>query len=371
MFTEQIDQLEAYSSGRARFQTLTALLLIGWPLVVGLFYYAQADAAFFQSSAFHSQLMLAGFGWLMILVSRLLVDFNRAPFELGASTILLSLLLSFAGQVALQDGKADMVLPYAFLIFFLLPLLHTSHRYFYEAEGLILATWLGLVHLFYHPPFFLLVIQSTVIGFGLLVFLVHHVRSRRHELLMSQILNEATTEINTVNALASRDRMTGLYNRQAFLDRLKHLIMRYGHEESGLMFFFDMDKFKAINDTYGHEAGDKAIVAFATFLKGELRNRFDMAARFGGDEFYLVLAYVKPDITDSVVERLTAKMKELSINAGDTTIGLVASGGMVVINRSTDIKRALVQVDKLLYQSKKNTPGKIKTRFSLAELQSK
>src|SRR2546428_1507948 len=98
---------------------------------------------------------------------------------------------------------------------------------------------------------------------------------------------------------AMHDSLTGMPNRTLFLDRLKHAVMRAKrhHTLMGVM-FLDLDDFKPINDTHGHEAGDRLLVALAGRLQDGLRAS-DTAARFGGDEF-MILCEDVPDEQDVV-----------------------------------------------------------------------
>lgn len=89
--------------------------------------------------------------------------------------------------------------------------------------------------------------------------------------------------------LATRDTLTGLYNRRSLLERLKHSIIHANRRKEGLaLMFLDLDKFKEINDTYGHEAGDELLKHIANHLTGIVRES-DMVARLGGDEFVILL----------------------------------------------------------------------------------
>jgi diguanylate cyclase (GGDEF)-like protein len=88
---------------------------------------------------------------------------------------------------------------------------------------------------------------------------------------------------------ASHDALTGLANRALFRDRLQHALARgVRHGEPTSILFLDLDDFKTVNDSLGHSAGDEMLVAVGERLKGCLRQS-DMAARFGGDEFAILL----------------------------------------------------------------------------------
>jgi diguanylate cyclase (GGDEF)-like protein len=106
--------------------------------------------------------------------------------------------------------------------------------------------------------------------------------------------------------LALRDSITGLPNNRQFYSDLEHFLgetRRYG--TTGAVLFIDLDKFKAINDIYGHRAGDEFLRALAGWLRGCLRAS-DWVARIGGDEFAAILAHVDPQAAAVVAERIRA-----------------------------------------------------------------
>ncbi|HJV07433.1 MAG TPA: sensor domain-containing diguanylate cyclase [Chromobacteriaceae bacterium] len=110
--------------------------------------------------------------------------------------------------------------------------------------------------------------------------------------------------------LANHDRLTGLANRSLFYDRLQHAISRFNRSGKRLaVLFMDMDRFKPVNDTYGHATGDRVLKLIAERIKTELRTE-DTVARLGGDEFVAMLEDVESHRqADKVVERLRAAIE--------------------------------------------------------------
>lgn len=116
--------------------------------------------------------------------------------------------------------------------------------------------------------------------------------------LKSEVRERRTAEKLAVE-LATRDTLTGLFNRRSLLERLKQSIAQADRREEGLaLMFLDLDKFKEINDTYGHEVGDELLKQVATHLNAAVRES-DMVARLGGDEFVILLEGF-PDTSDVV-----------------------------------------------------------------------
>lgn len=118
-----------------------------------------------------------------------------------------------------------------------------------------------------------------------------------------------------LNEQATRDGLTGLYNRRYFDETLADHIeaaTRYGRELS--LVLFDLDRFKHINDTHGHAAGDEALRQFANLLKQTAR-KADIACRIGGDEFAVILPETNRTSAGIFAERVSQE-SEQSVSTG-------------------------------------------------------
>lgn len=155
---------------------------------------------------------------------------------------------------------------------------------------------------------------------------------------------------------ASTDALSGLHNRRYLLDKSATLFNQAKDSCSPLsILMLDIDRFKGINDTFGHEIGDKAIVACADTFKSHVGER-DIVARFGGEEFIILMPQAKIDDALLLAEAIR---KTIEINpicfVDEKTISLTLSIGATQINLDQDhtIDSMLQRADKALYMAKK------------------
>ena len=167
--------------------------------------------------------------------------------------------------------------------------------------------------------------------------------------------------------MASRDPLTNLYNRHKFsaLFKSSHSTMVERENDMSLI-IADIDHFKKINDTYGHNAGDMVIVNIAKLLLEKLRD-IDMVCRWGGEEFVILLPAVNLDNALLVAEKLRSSIEELEIeNVGKVT----ASFGVSCVHKDDDIKSVVNRADIALYSAKaagRNRVEKASTRAAVEE----
>lgn len=171
--------------------------------------------------------------------------------------------------------------------------------------------------------------------------------------------------IKKLNHLSTTDSLTGLLNRRALNDILDHEIGRASRYSSDLsLILCDIDRFKLINDSYGHRAGDLALQAIAESLKKTLR-KADVIGRYGGDEFMMILPETSLNGAKSLAEKIRAAVENTELELPGKLIGLsmsigVASCCAAVENSDTIVARA----DAALYTSKQAGRNSV----SIAEL---
>ncbi|HSI59463.1 MAG TPA: GGDEF domain-containing protein, partial [Ideonella sp.] len=129
---------------------------------------------------------------------------------------------------------------------------------------------------------------------------------------LRQQKGELGAALQRIQALATRDALTGLLNRRAMLEQVQREVRRARRDETGGglvtgLVLFDLDHFKRINDTLGHRVGDRVLQAFAELASAELRAS-DVLARWGGEEFLLLLPHTSAEQALACVERIRQRL---------------------------------------------------------------
>lgn len=164
---------------------------------------------------------------------------------------------------------------------------------------------------------------------------------------------ETLYHINLTNA-ASMDKLTGLYNRKYINEVLDAEFKRAKALHSDLsVVLFDIDNFKKINDTYGHPAGDFVLSTLGAQVKASGLRERDLAGRWGGEEFIVVMAHSSGDQATEVAERIRKKIEMHKFEYDGQLIAVTVSLGVAYLKKDfhegNDIYKA---ADKALYESK-------------------
>ncbi|MDZ7787776.1 MAG: GGDEF domain-containing protein [Halofilum sp. (in: g-proteobacteria)] len=159
---------------------------------------------------------------------------------------------------------------------------------------------------------------------------------------------------------ATRDLLTGLLNRRALTEQLERELRRaerYGRQLTLLM--MDLDRFKRLNDEYGHLAGDQVLREFARLSSGILRES-DVLGRWGGEEFIAGLVETPADQAEGVAERLRKACEETSIETEDgNEILFTVSIGLAPVRAKESLNDAIKRVDDALYAAKANGRNRV------------
>jgi diguanylate cyclase (GGDEF)-like protein len=165
----------------------------------------------------------------------------------------------------------------------------------------------------------------------------------------------ATMENAKLFKWAISDGLTGLFNIHFFKRVLEQEVkktQRYGGELSVIM--LDADSFKDINDTYGHQAGDKVLVKLSDILKNKVRQDIDIPGRYGGDEFIVMLPNTGIIGAKVVAERILENIREAVVSYGDNDIKFTSSIGVGELEEGMSLKDIISNADKAMYLSKKS-----------------
>jgi diguanylate cyclase (GGDEF)-like protein len=155
---------------------------------------------------------------------------------------------------------------------------------------------------------------------------------------------------------AFHDPLTGLANRELFRNRLDQALAHSRRSGQPIaVAYVDLDNFKDVNDTFGHDAGDRVLVSVAERLSNSIRPG-DTAARLGGDEFAVLLPTVENKATvDAIAERLHRSFEKAFPQA--PTIRLTATIGTALSGPETDPESLLETADKAMYAAKRASRG--------------
>lgn len=183
----------------------------------------------------------------------------------------------------------------------------------------------------------------------------------------TQEFENALKELSSINTelkgLSETDALTGLTNRHFFEQTFKSEAARSRRERQVIsLAVLDIDHFKKVNDTYGHQAGDDCLVAFAQVLQEQLKRPGDLVARIGGEEFIVLLPNTSLDGAKTMLERCRLAIEKLIVSSHGNEISFTVSIGLCskVVGSEDDTNNILAHADKLLYKAKESGRNCIK-----------
>jgi diguanylate cyclase (GGDEF)-like protein len=158
--------------------------------------------------------------------------------------------------------------------------------------------------------------------------------------------------IETLEERATSDGLTGLLNQRTFRQRLSIDLSKLDSRYGCAVIMADIDHFKRVNDTYGHQAGDEVLKKIANILQKTIR-KADMAARYGGEEFVLYLHHVDREKAKQMAERLRLIIEQTRFEFGGKEVGITASLGIACYpSDGKETRDLLERADEALYRSK-------------------
>jgi diguanylate cyclase len=151
---------------------------------------------------------------------------------------------------------------------------------------------------------------------------------------------------------ALRDTLTGINNRLAYDERIEIEYSRWKRFKTPVAFMvWDVDSFKAINDTFGHHAGDKVLAAIAKLLVSQIRES-DFLARYGGEEFVLIAPGANCEEALNLAEKLRRKVESSQFVHGDDVVPVTVSCGIAEFKEGYTMDQVFEAADNALYQAK-------------------
>ena len=174
-----------------------------------------------------------------------------------------------------------------------------------------------------------------------------------------QLRRELATRKADIEALLERDDLTGAGNRRFLTHMLEQEVSRA--DRSGTIFclaMMDLDYFKNVNDSYGHQAGDKVLKVFAQVAQEELR-RIDYFGRFGGEEFMLIMADTRMDGAQVKAERLRLNVEKTRYADIDAKLVQTVSIGLAEHRPGETIEQILRRADQAMYRAKSNGRNRV------------
>ncbi|RUO25453.1 GGDEF domain-containing protein [Aliidiomarina minuta] len=164
---------------------------------------------------------------------------------------------------------------------------------------------------------------------------------------------ELQQSIARAEALAHTDELTGLNNRRAFFKFARQAIKQQSRTSAEVaLVFFDLDYFKVVNDTYGHEAGDLVLQAMARALGPEVRES-DVLGRVGGEEFAMLMTASSASDALDATSRIQQVMNKVTVNYKGHQLACTTSFGIAVAAaKATTLNSLMAEADKALYQAK-------------------
>ena len=344
-----------------RFVMASASYLAGIPLL--LLAHALGFVALAPALAIIAAVLVVNAG--LYLLFRTGVNLRFADASLTWPQIIVATTLVMASAYALDHERgAALVLCPVLLTF---GMFRFTTRQFMAASGFVLASYAGIVFLllalkpeatsFPAEAFRIAVLACVLPCFALAGGKISEMRARlRHS------NEELGTALATIRRLATHDTLTGLPNRALFTESLNRALARAErHGWPVALFFMDLDRFKNLNDTLGHQLGDEALKEAARRLSSCIRDS-DLSARLGGDEFVLLVEeFEGPTVLIEIAERILAAIYQ-PLALGGHEINLSVSIG--ICTYPTDARDAgtlLSNADIALYQAKEQ--GRNRFRF--------
>jgi two-component system cell cycle response regulator len=179
----------------------------------------------------------------------------------------------------------------------------------------------------------------------------------RKKLYQDNLRNELEQSVN----LSIKDGLTGVFNRRYFDIHIQRMITQSADSKRSIcLVMFDIDRFKKVNDAYGHQTGDEILKTFANILKTNFKVT-DLIARFGGEEFCVILNDINLNDALAVAERLRAIVEStiITIESLDKILNMSVSIGVAELKAKESAMELFGRADAALYKAKETGRNKV------------
>jgi diguanylate cyclase (GGDEF)-like protein len=200
---------------------------------------------------------------------------------------------------------------------------------------------------------------ATGLCFGIFFIFPLIRRQMREENKLRAMTESLSLRSQTLERAALTDALTGTQNRRYFDDALKEYLdeFRRVNRPVGLL-IVDLDHFKQINDTHGHDVGDEVLRAVGNCLK-DMTRYHDVVARLGGEEFAVVAPNMDLEMMKRFAERIRRAIGDMAIVSGNARLKVTASAGLAVWDRKEPAEALFKRADQQLYQAKKTGRNRV------------
>lgn len=227
------------------------------------------------------------------------------------------------------------------------------------AEALYTPGWVQSVEAVERLLFMIALLLSGTLVYGLF-FIFPQIRTQVKEGgELRQMTASLSERSRTLEQAALTDGLTGMQNRRYFDDALREYLGEFGRIDRpvGLM-ILDLDHFKQVNDTYGHDAGDEVLRSVAKCLKSMTRYH-DVVARLGGEEFAIVAPNMDIELLQRFAERMRKAIAGMAIEAGGIQLNVTSSFGIALWDREETAEEFYRRADKQLYEAKRQGRNRV------------
>jgi diguanylate cyclase (GGDEF)-like protein len=203
------------------------------------------------------------------------------------------------------------------------------------------------------------VLLATALFFG--VFFIYPLirRQAKEEGKLRAMTESLSARSSTLEHAALTDGLTGMQNRRYFDDALKEYLEEFRRigKPIGLM-ILDLDHFKQVNDTHGHDVGDEVLRAVAKCLK-DMTRYHDVVARLGGEEFAVVTPNMDAELLARFAERIRKAVATMSVLSGNVRLRITTSVGLAVWDRKETAEDFYRRADRQLYEAKRQGRNRV------------